>query len=278
LAVEDVETDLFEQRARWLLVDNKCGKNVVIRIGDRTFPLEPSVADGHFFGTLRLETEFVDAVAKNGRVRFAAVTGQGDSRKFEGSIHRIQPEGMSVISDIDDTIKVSEVGNRPQLLKNTFLRPFRAVTGMADAYRRWSGDGVEFHFVSASPWQLYVPLATFADAARFPSATYHLKRVRFKDETVLPLFANPVNLKLDMIREILGDFPKRRFILVGDSGERDPEVYGQLARDFPEQIQRIYIRDVAGDQEDGQRYEDAFACVPSDMWCVFQDAAMLVDD
>ncbi len=42
----------------------------------------------------------------------------------------------------------------------------------------------------------------------------------------------------------MGRFPKRRFILIGDSGEKDPEVYREIQRRFPAQVQEIMIRDV----------------------------------
>ncbi len=55
--------------------------------------------------------------------------------------------------------------------------------------------------------------------------------------------------KLSQISEIVGRFPKRRFILVGDSGEKDPEVYREIKTRFPQQIQEIWIRDVVNDRE-----------------------------
>jgi phosphatidate phosphatase APP1 len=66
-------------------------------------------------------------------------------------------------------------------------------------------------------------------------------------------------------------FPKRRFILVGDSGEKDPEIYGALARSQPGRIVGIFIRDVTGDA--AARYEAAFRGVPRETWAVFKDPA-----
>ena len=60
------------------------------------------------------------------------------------------------------------------------------------------------------------------------------------------------------------------FILVGDSGERDPEIYGAIARKHPKQIQRIFIRSVTDDAPDGDRYKSAFAEVPPERWQVFK--------
>ena len=271
LSVDESSGEIFDQRAHWLLVDNERGKRLTIRVGNRSFPLDPSTPDGHFFGEFRLTASHVKRLVKNGRVQYAALTNADDSRTFAGEIHLIEAQGLSVISDIDDTIKVTEVGSKRKLIKNTFLRPFRAVEGMAGLYRHWEDAGARFHFVSASPWQLYVPLAKMASDAGFPAATYHLKRVRLKDKRVLQLFSNPLDLKLKLIEGIMANYPERRFILVGDSGERDPDVYGAIARKYPNQVHRIYIRDVTGQPRNAEKYQQAFADVPRAAWQLFRE-------
>ena len=124
-------------------------------------------------------------------------------REFFGVVHLIPSEGISVISDIDDTIKVSDVTNKKELIRNTFLRPFRAVEGMADTYRCWADQGVVFHLVSSSPWQLYEPLARFLAESGFPESTFHLKRFRLTDRTAFNLLADPLTTKPQAIEPIL---------------------------------------------------------------------------
>lgn len=195
---------------------------------------------------------------------------------YGGQVHLLESTGLSVISDLDDTIKVSEVLDRDKLLRNTFLRPFVPVEGMADAYRAWMiHDGAQFHYVSSSPIQLYVPLSEFVQASSFPAGTFHLKEFRWKDESFFNLFASSVEHKLGVIEPILRRFPQRRFVLVGDSGEKDPEIYGALARDFPAQIFRVLIRDVTGDPRESDRYSNAFREVPDVKWSLFKNAAQL---
>jgi phosphatidate phosphatase APP1 len=71
-----------------------------------------------------------------------------------GRVRLLEPEGMSVVSDIDDTIKVSEIPTGADIvLRNTFLRDYVAVEGMRDRYRRL-GD-VSLHYVSGSPWHMF---------------------------------------------------------------------------------------------------------------------------
>lgn len=278
LSAGEAEGQIFEQRARAFLADNERGKRISIRLAGGVFELEPSTEDGHFFGTVRLDAAAVRRSARDGRLSYQAVLERRDSRLFAGEVHVVDPVGVSVISDIDDTIKVTEVTDRKKLLRNTFLLPFRAVDGMSDVYRRWSRGGATFHFVSASPWQLYQPLAQFVNQAGFPPATFHLRQIRLKDSSVLSLLADPLEAKLQVIEPLMRLYPHRRFILVGDSGERDPEVYGQIARKYPDQVLRIFIRDVTGQAATAPRYQAAFGGWPADRWQLFQDAAAIEGD
>jgi phosphatidate phosphatase APP1 len=176
-----------------------------------------------------------------------------------------------VISDIDDTIKVSEVRSKEALLANTFLREYRAVEGMAPAYRPWAAAGAVFHYCSASPWQLYEFLAEFLERTGYPAGTVHLKTFRVKDTSFFNLFASPEEYKRGVIEPILETFPRRRFLLVGDSGEKDPEIYATLARKYPKQVAGILIRDVTDERADAERYRKCFEGLPRERWHIFTD-------
>ena len=63
----------------------------------------------------------------------------------------------------------------------------------------------------------------------------------------------------------------RTLILVGDSGEHDPEIYGTIARLYPKRVGRIFIRAVKGEKPDDNRFHKAFKDVPREKWLVFTD-------
>ncbi len=269
---------LFAERARLFFADNERGKKVSIEIGKTIYPLGVSAANGHFGATIKLAMDEVKRLGvADGRILFRAITAAGDKREFIGTIHLVEDAGFSVISDIDDTIKISHVLDKKELLANTFYRPFKAVPGMAEVYRGWAGQGARFHYLSAGPWQLYPPLAEWAQAERFPSGSFQMKDFRWKDRTALNLFEKPEDYKLPAIEALLRRFPKRRFLLVGDSGEKDPEVYGAAARKFPEQISHILIRDVTGEDAAAERYATAFRDVPAPKWRIFKEATEIKD-
>src|SRR5262249_18285644 len=154
--------------------------------------------------------------------------------------------------------KVSEVCDHRALLANTFLREFRPVPGIAELYRGWAAGGAVFHYVSASPWQLYAPLSEFLRRHDFPPGTFHLKSFRARVTGLRKLLANPEKAKRRAIGAVLEAFPRRRFVLVGDSGERDPEMYAGLARDYPGRVARVLIRDVTGRGPGAERFREAF--------------------
>ena len=182
---------------------------------------------------------------------------------------------VSIISDIDDTVKISEVTDRRQLLENTFFKAFQSVPGMSELYRDLVARGARLHFVSSSPWQLYPPLRDFLLEAGFPWASLDLKSIRFRDQTLLNLFKEGTETKPEQIIPILQRYPERIFILIGDSGEHDPEVYGDIARRFPDSIQRILIRSLDSAGRDNARYQDAFKSVPAHKWQLFDSPDQL---
>ncbi len=269
------ETAIFNQRARLFLVDNERGHRVVAHVGTREINLGESAPNGHFGGTVWMneaELGLANKPRDGAPVTIRAKLRAKDQRSFTGEIRLLDDAGVSVISDIDDTIKITEVRDRHAMLRNTFLREFQAVPGMADFYQRLArSNRAAFHYISASPWQLYAPLVDFTRSNGFPAGTFDLKNFRWTDRSFFSLFGDPSTHKLAVIEPLLKRFPKRRFILIGDSGERDPEIYAELAHRYPQQIARILIRDVTGEAASAERYQRGFTGLPPGCWQIFHE-------
>ncbi|KAJ1924414.1 hypothetical protein IWQ60_005205 [Tieghemiomyces parasiticus] len=177
----------------------------------------------------------------------------------------ISPYGTSVISDIDDTIKISNVtGGKLALMQNTLFQRSQQVPGMAALYRSWWEQGVHFHYVSNSPWQLLPTLQKFFRENNFPPGSAHLKMWDTGEGgSRFSFLQSPADGKRDAIRGILADFPYRKFIFVGDSGQMDMELYADIAREFPNQVVKIFIRDITSpDPHVPDTKSDSDSCTP----------------
>jgi phosphatidate phosphatase APP1 len=88
----------------------------------------------------------------------------------------------------------------------------------------------------------------------FPPGVFHMKKVNFSFEhfndslrdlrRMLDGSKDTQQQKEDEISKLMTRFSKRKFILIGDTGERDPEVFRAMKERFGEQVLKIYIRDV----------------------------------
>jgi hypothetical protein len=273
LGVEPTEEEepVFIRRGWPFVVDNVEDRELSIEIGGNFSLLQLTGDNGHAVGALRLSMDEAQILAPNGWLRFRADTDDGDDRELTGVALLLPPRGVSVVSDVDDTIKISQVADHRELLSNTFLRPMEAVPGMPALYRRWAKDGAAFHYVTASPWQLYAPLEEFRAAWGYPAGSFDMQLFRWKDRTVFNLFADPDKLKQSAIENLLKTYPQRQFVFVGDSGQHDPELYAAFARKYPRQVVGVYIRNVTRDTPDNDRFRRVFVGLPPTSWRLFND-------
>lgn len=188
---------------------------------------------GHF--TLRATLPFVPT-----HIRVLASEDLSVARPIEV----IDPVGISLISDIDDTVKHSAIASgAKEMFRNTFVRELNELTveGVSDWYCKLANEGVQIHYVSNAPWQLYPLLERYFKMVGLPPGSFHLKQY---SGMLQGIFEPTAERKRGSLEQILRDFPERKFILVGDSGEADLEVYTEIVLANPGQILGIFIRDV----------------------------------
>jgi hypothetical protein len=265
----------FDRRANLLFADNHRGRRLTVKIAGRVFDLQPTLPNGHSRSDLEIAAGDVSPHIRDGRLSIEVVLPEGDTRLFHGHAMIVAPEGLSVISDIDDTVKNSNVTDRAKLMDATFFADFSAIPGMAALYAGWAKQGAAIHFVSSSPWHLHAPLNEMLDQAGFPAATLDLKQIRLKDNSILDLFRDASKTKPPSVEALLRAYPRRRFVLVGDSGELDPEIYAGIARKHPGRIAQILIRNVTLSRSDDARFSKAFAGFPSDLWQLFDEPSQI---
>jgi phosphatidate phosphatase APP1 len=145
---------------------------------------------------------------------------------------------FGVISDIDDTIVYSNVLSKWRMIVTLAFsnartrKPFK---GVAAFYRALHRGVNPVFYVSKSPWNLYAPLVEFLELQGLPLGPLALRDFGLRINR---------NHKTEAIEAILRTYPALPFVLIGDSGERDPEIYAAIVRRHPRRIRAIYIRSV----------------------------------
>lgn len=165
---------------------------------------------------------------------------------------------LGIISDVDDTILISRATNlykklRLMLFKNARTRlPFE---GVAAFYRAlYNGtDPTQINpifYVSSSSWKLYDLLCEFCQVQGIPKGPFLLRDSRL-DEFKFKTSLHKAH-KMKQVKKIMDMYPYKEFILIGDSGQKDPEIYLEVARAYPGRVKTIYIRDVSRDERQQQ--------------------------
>lgn len=277
MKVDRLSDEFFRPRMQRFLLDSQAGRKLTIRIDDELFAAGVSDPAGLFRQEIDvggdLPTRFTERDEGDRLwLNYAAELVAGDERRFAGRVQLIEPEGLSIVSDVDDTIKHSNVPNRRDLFHNTFARQFAPIDGMANLYQECARRGAAFHFVSGSPWQLYQPLVEFLREHQFPQGSFHLKPFRIRD-TARKIRGPTLQLahKRRALEPILQAFPKRKFVLIGDSGEQDPMIYGGFLKERPNQIAAVFIRALNGVTADDPRLAAAFEGCPPERWRIYRD-------
>lgn len=157
---------------------------------------------------------------------------------------------FGVISDIDDTVIQSRVSNFLQAAKTVILGnartrlPFPGVAGFYEALRNGaSGDEKNpIFYVSSSPWNIHDVITEFMDLQKIPKGPLILRDWDISWSSLSSLRHS--EHKGEVIRNIFQVYPNLEFILLGDTGQHDPEIYRRIVNEFPNRVRAIYIRDV----------------------------------
>jgi phosphatidate phosphatase APP1 len=160
---------------------------------------------------------------------------------------------LCIISDIDDTVIQSRVSNFLQAAKTVMLGnartrlPFPGVSAFYEALRNGASGNEKnpVFYVSSSPWNIYDVITEFMDIQKMPKGPLLLRDwdIGFSALSSARHFEH----KGVAISNIMRLYPDLKFILIGDSSQRDPEIYQQTVKDFPRRVAAIYIRNVSHD-------------------------------
>ena len=160
---------------------------------------------------------------------------------------------LGVISDLDDTVVRTGATDPRALLRSVFLSnartrlPFAGVASLYRALQDGVGGGQNnpLFYVSSSPWNLYDVLSEFLAVREIPEGPILLRDWGLSERELLP--TSHGSHKLEAIRGIMDLYPTLPFLLIGDSGQEDPEIYREIVARYPSRVLAIYIRNVTPD-------------------------------
>lgn len=260
--LDDKRTEREDELTRWgsVLVtarrfrsDEILGARVRVTLGETTVETTTD-GDGYYDVTARLAAPPADGPWHSASVQvLSPVEAPPDEQRV-----LIPPASAAfgVISDMDDTVIRTGATNklrfaRVVLLNNATTR--EVFPGVGAFYQALQGgpDGEGFNpffYVSSSPWNLYRQFMGVLQYRGVPMGPLFLKDFGIDPGKFVK--SGHGSHKLEWIGTVLGAYPHLRFVLIGDSGQEDPEIYQQAVARHPGRIRAVFIRDVTDERRD----------------------------
>ena len=206
-------------------------------------------AEGYFVARLRPEPDALTSPWTCGTVELAGEyrgLTEAPSAPLDVLVPPVEAR-FGIVSDVDDTILQTGVQRVALMVRQTLTgSPFTRTPfpGAAELYRDLAAGVNPVFYVSSSPWNLHAFLVAFLRHRHFPMGPVLLR-------DLLGTRAGREE-KAGRIKEILDLHADLPFVLIGDSGEKDPEIYADVVRSYPGRIRGVYIREVRLDPGDGR--------------------------
>ncbi len=233
------------------------GVEVELRIGKHS---GKEVTDNHGFANFSLP---VPGLRVGWHDAHAVTTPIEDGESASGAGQVIKPSRKApfmVISDIDDTILLTGLTEGLAMVSRTLLHEAAqrtAIPGMSSLYQGLSRGVLSqsgkrrpeptFFYVSTGSWSFYPMLQEFVRLRSFPHGPMFLTAW---GPTERYLRRSGAEHKRTAIRRLLKAYANMQFMLIGDSGQRDPLTYEEMAREFPGRVTLIIIRQVGNDDDE----------------------------
>jgi phosphatidate phosphatase APP1 len=171
-----------------------------------------------------------------------------------------------VVADFDDTLATSDVAHPLLFAARLVLAngaQLAAVPGAASCTAALVADSSAFVVLSGEPVNFLPRLVAFLRTHGFPAAWFALRDFGLEPE------ADPLDVgafKRARLERLAERLPHARFLLLGDSGEQDAQVYAEFRDAHPGRVEGIWIRDVGGDAPatDGLQLFDRWSDLPCD--------------
>ncbi|KAI1340007.1 hypothetical protein F5Y15DRAFT_61151 [Xylariaceae sp. FL0016] len=161
----------------------------------------------------------------------------------------VPPTGFTIISDIDDILRITKIYEPTEGLLNSFARPFTAWQNMPEIYANWSAsiENFHFHYLTTTPEQVTRNYMEFIFKT-YPLGSFDTRPLNFSDVSAT------LSIRKFLLDKIFQTFPQRKFVLMGDTTNSDVmKDYPQLVKDYPDQVQCIFLRNTTA-TDDGDLF------------------------
>ena len=161
----------------------------------------------------------------------------------------VPPKGLTIVSDIDDILRITKIYEPKEGLLNSFARPFTQWMNMPDYYANWSRSIPDFHFhyLTTTPEQVTRNYMDFIYKT-YPGGSFDTRPLNFSDVSAT------LSIRKFLLNKVFETYPERKFILIADTSNSDVmRDYPQMVTDFPNQVQCIFLRNTTA-TDSGDRF------------------------
>ncbi|KAH7143686.1 hypothetical protein EDB81DRAFT_652714 [Dactylonectria macrodidyma] len=201
------------------------------------------------------------------RVQAINLYAEGTNNNGNSTAYLVPTEGITIISDIDDILRVTKIYEPKQGLLNTFARKFIPWSTMPDIYANWSRSlpDLHFHYLTTTPEQGTRNYMEFIYKT-YPLGSFDTRPLNFSDVSAT------LSIRRFLLDKVFQTFPERRFVLVADTSNSDVmKAYPALYKDYPGQVQCIFLRNTSA-TDDGDKFPyntEGFKDIPQDRYMFF---------
>lgn len=150
----------------------------------------------------------------------------------------VPSKGYTIISDIDDILRITKIYVPKEGLLNSFARPYVPWMNMPEIYANWSASipNFHFHYLTTTPEQATRNYMDYIYKT-YPLGSFDTRPLNFSDVSAT------LSIRRFLLDKIFQTFPERKFVLMGDTTNSDVmKDYPQLAKDYPNQVACIFLR------------------------------------
>ncbi|KAK0864674.1 hypothetical protein LTR87_015720 [Friedmanniomyces endolithicus] len=173
----------------------------------------------------------------------------GGATLGNATAYLVPDQGLTVISDIDDILRITKIYEPKEGLLNSFARPYTAWENMPSIYANWSQSlpNTHFHYLTTTPEQVTRNYMQFIYST-YPCGSFDDRPLNFSD------ISATLSIRKFLLNRIFETFPQRKFVLVADTSNSDVmRDYPAMATDFPGQVQCIFLRNTTA-TDPGDRF------------------------